>query len=102
MRRHSHREPKLRTVTRTLDEKLSVVEDDIRTVIYNERITRARVDTIEAFFGMPWYDRAWWMLTGRSKYFTVTAMVDAAEASVDQAEPGADVDEASQALGVGA
>lgn len=102
MRRAQHREPKLRTVARTSSARIDALDDDVQTIVYNERITRARVDTIEAFFAMSWHERLWWVVTGRSKYFTVTALVDAVSAPPDAAEVAAATDPASQALGVGA
>lgn len=79
MRRAQHREPKLRQVARTLDDRISALEFDANCFLNNERVTRSRVHTLEAFFAMPWYERVWWVLTGRCKYFRVVDTVPEAD-----------------------
>jgi len=93
--RRPGRPPKLRQVARAQSGAIAVLEDDIRKVVYNERITRARVDTLEAFFAMPWYERLWWFVSGRCKYFTVSAVVDAVAETDQRAAAAAPPAEAS-------
>lgn len=97
MRRSQHREPRLRTVARSHEDRLAALEFDANVMLNNERVNRSRIDTLEAFYAMAWYERVWWVLTGRCKYFTVinepaakgTTLTAATDAAVDESEAAA-------------